>query len=70
MPTADVKEKESTTYYKMLKSVRQGELIQVRLGFYTNIDQLSNSMIDIEAIIPSDILSLGLHETYTSLRPL
>lgn len=53
-----MKEKGRAAYYKMLESVRQGELIQVRRGLYANIDQLSNSMIDIEAIIPGGILCL------------
>ena len=51
-----MKEKGRAAYYKMLESVRQGELIQIRRGLYANIDQLSNSMIDIEAIIPGGIL--------------
>lgn len=42
----------------MLESVRQSELIQVRRELYANIDQLSNSMIGIEAIIPGGILCL------------
>lgn len=54
--SADMKEKGRAAYYKMLESVRQGELIQIRWGLYANIDQLSNSMIDIEVIIPGGIL--------------
>ncbi|WP_304319293.1 type IV toxin-antitoxin system AbiEi family antitoxin domain-containing protein [Phocaeicola plebeius] len=53
-----MKEKGRTAYYKMLESVRQGELVQVRRGLYANIDQLSAGMIDIEAIIPGGILCL------------
>lgn len=56
--SAKMKEKGRTAYYKMLESVRQGELVQVRRGLYANIDQLSAGMINIEAIIPGGILCL------------
>lgn len=56
--SADMKEKGCTAYYKMLESVRQGELVQVRRGLYANINPLSAGMIDIETIIPDGILSL------------
>ena len=56
--SANVKEQGRTAYYKMLESVRQGELIQVRRGIYANIDQLSGNMIDINTIVPDGILCL------------
>lgn len=66
-----MKEKGRTAYYKMLESVRQGELVQVRRGLYANIDQLSAGMIDIEAIIPDGILCLwsawSIHRLTTSM---
>ena len=66
-----MKEKGRAAYYKMLESVRQGELIQIRRGLYANIDQLSNSMIDIEAIIPSGILcswsAWSIHQLTTTM---
>lgn len=66
-----MKEKGRTAYYKMLESVRQGELVQVRRGLYANIDQLSAGMIDIEAIIPGGILCLwsawSIHQLTTSM---
>lgn len=69
--SSDMKEKGRAAYYKMLESVRQGEIIQVRRGLYANIDQLSNSMIDIEAIIPGGILCLwsawSIHQLTTSM---
>ena len=71
--SADMKEKGRTAYYKMLESVRQGELVQVRRGLYANIDQLSAGMIDIEAIIPDGILCLwsawSIHRLTTSMPP-
>lgn len=66
-----VKGQGRTAYYKMLKSVREGELIQVRRGVYANIDQLSGSMIDVETIIPNGILCLwsawNIHGLTTSM---
>ena len=69
--SASVKEEGRTAYYKMLKKARQGELIQVRRGLYTNIDQLSGNMVDINAIIPNGILCLwsawSIHQLTTSM---
>ena len=69
--SASVKEQGRTAYYKMLESVRQGELIQVRRGVYANIDQLSGNMIDINAIVPDGILCLwsawSIHQLTTSM---
>ena len=69
--SASVKEQGRTAYYKMLESVRDGELIQVRRGVYANIDQLSGNMIDIESIVPDGILCLwsawSIHGLTTSM---
>ena len=71
LSSASVKEQGRTAYYKMLKSVRQGELIQVRRGVYASIDQLSGSMIDINTIVPDGILCLWsawtIHQLTTSM---
>lgn len=63
-----MKEKGRATYYKMLESVRQDELIQVRRGLYANIEQLSNNMIDIERLYQVEFFASGLHGAYVSLR--
>lgn len=69
--SASIKEKGRTAYYKMLESVRDGELIQVRRGVYANIDQLSGNMIDIESVVPGGILCLwsawNIHGLTTSI---
>lgn len=66
-----VKEQGRTAYYKMLESVREGELIQVRRGVYANIDQLSGNMIDVETIVPNGIICLwsawSIHGLTTSM---
>lgn len=55
----------------MLKSVHEGELLQVRRGVYANIDQLSGNMIDVETIVPNGILCLwsawSIHRLTTSM---
>ena len=72
LSSACVKEQGRTAYYKMLKSARQGELIQVRRGVYANIDQLSGNMIDINTIVPDGILCLwsawNIHQLTTSIQ--
>lgn len=69
--SAEVKDQGRTAYYKMLESVHEGKLIQVRRGVYANIDQLSGNMIDIETIVPNGILCLwsawNIHELTTSM---
>ena len=69
--TTTVKEQGRTAYYKMLESVRDGELIQVRRGVYASIDQLSGNMIDVEPVVPNGILCLwsawNIHGLTTSM---
>ncbi|MBO7476890.1 MAG: hypothetical protein J6U04_03015 [Salinivirgaceae bacterium] len=71
LSSASVKKLGRTAYYKMLESVRQGDLIQVRRGVYANIDQLGGNMIDINAVVPNGILCLwsawNVHQLTTSL---
>ena len=71
LSSANIKQQGRTAYYKMLESVRQGELIQVRRGVYASINQLSGNMIDINAIIPDGILCLwsawNIHQLTTSM---
>ena len=71
LSSASVKVQGRTAYYKMLESVRRGNLIQVRRGVYANIDQLSGNMIDINAIVPDGILCLwsawNIHQLTTSM---
>ena len=71
LSSASVKKQGRTAYYKMLESVRQGELIQVRRGIYASIEQISGNMIDINAIVPDGILCLwsawNIHQLTTSM---
>lgn len=69
--SAAVKEQGRTAYYKLLKSVRNGELTQVRRGVYATDEQLSGNMIDIETIVPNGIVCLwsawSIHGLTTSI---
>lgn len=69
--STSVKKQGRTAYYKMLESVRQGDLIQVRRGVYAYIDQLGDNMIDIDAVVPDGILCLwsawSVHRLTTTL---
>lgn len=69
--SSSVKQKGRTIYYKMLESVRQGDLVQIRRGVYATADQLSAGMIDIETIVPGGILCLwsawNIHQLTTSM---
>ena len=71
LSSANIKEHGRTAYYKMLKSARKGELIQIRRGVYANIDQLSGNMIDINSVVPNGILCLwsawSIHQLTTSM---
>ena len=53
-----MKSKGRTAYYKMLQDVKQGELIKVRRGVYASMEQMSGTMIDINAVVPEGILCL------------
>ena len=69
--SASVRENGRAAYYKMLKSVHQGELVQVRRGVYADVEQLADGMIDIESIVPEGILCLwsawSIHRLTTSM---
>ena len=48
--------KDRSAYYDILKSVRQEEMVRVKRGVYTTPEQLANTMVDIDAIVPGGIL--------------
>lgn len=66
-----VKERGRTAYYKLLSSVRDGETVRIKRGVYANIEQLADTMIDVDAIVPGGVLCLfsawNVHELTTSL---
>lgn len=66
-----VKEEGRTAYYKLLDSVRDGDTVRIKRGVYATTEQLADTMIDVEAIIPGGVLCLfsawNIHGLSTSL---
>ena len=66
-----VKEEGRTAYYKLLDSVRDGVTVRVKRGVYATAEQLADTMIDIQAIVPGGVLCLfsawNVHGLTTSL---
>ena len=56
--TSEAKSKSRYTYYKVLEKAKDGDLVRVRRGVYAKPEQLANTMIDIETIVPGGILCL------------
>ena len=69
--TSKVKEKGRGAYYKVLKSVKEGNMVCIRRGVYATTEQLADTMIDLNLVIPGGILCLfsawNVHELTTSL---
>lgn len=66
-----VKEEGRTAYYKLLDSVRNGDTVRIKRGVYATAEQLADTMIDVEAIVPGGVLCLfsawNIHGLSTSL---
>ena len=66
-----VKEEGRTAYYKLLDSVRDGDPVRIKRGVYATAEQLADTMIDVEAIVPGGVLCLfsawNVHGLTTSL---
>lgn len=66
-----IKEEGRTAYYKLLERVRSGDAVRIRRGVYANTDQLADTMIDVDMVVPGGILCLfsawNIHELTTSL---
>lgn len=66
-----VKEKGRTAYYKLLDSARSGETVRIKRGVYATVEQLADTMIDVEAMVPGGVLCLfsawNVHGLTTSL---
>lgn len=69
--TGMVKEEGRAAYYKLLDSVRNGDTIRIKRGVYATAEQLADTMIDVEAIVPGGVLCLfsawNVHGLTTSL---
>ena len=65
------KEEGRAAYYKLLDSVRDGDTVRIKRGVYATAEQLADTMIDVEAIVPGGVLCLfsawNVHGLTTSL---
>lgn len=69
--SSEAKEKSRSTYYKLLESAREGNLVCIRRGVYATMDQLADTMIDLDVVVPDGILCLfsawNIHGLTTTL---
>ncbi len=69
--SSEVKGKGRGAYYKMLEEAREGNMICIRRGVYATMDQLADTMIDLNVVVPNGILCLfsawNIHNLTTSL---
>ena len=53
-----LKEQTPNPYYELRKAISDGEVVRVKRGVYMLRDELADTMIDIESIVPGGILCL------------
>ncbi|MGM9846930.1 MAG: hypothetical protein ACI31F_03155 [Muribaculaceae bacterium] len=56
--SGSAKENCRSEYYKLLQKVRKGEYILIKRGVYASEEQLADTMIDVEAVVPNGVLCL------------
>lgn len=56
--TGVLKESIPNPYYGLRKAISEGELVRVKNGVYMLPDEIADTMIDIESIVPGGILCL------------
>jgi hypothetical protein len=66
-----VKEEGRTAYYRLLNRVRSGDAVRIRRGVYVDVEQLADTMIDVDKVVPGGILcsfsAWNIHRLTTSL---
>lgn len=69
--SSEVKEKGRGAYYKILEDARKGNMVCIRRGVYATMEQLADTMIDLDVVVPDGILCLfsawNIHGLTTSL---
>lgn len=69
--SSEAKEKSRSAYYKLLESAREGNMVCIRRGVYATMEQLADTMIDLDVVVPGGILYLfsawNIHGLTTSL---
>lgn len=69
--SSEIKEAGRTAYYKLLDKVREGEAVRIRRGVYASAEQLADTMIDLNLVVPDGVLCMfsawNIHGLTTSL---
>ncbi len=69
--SSEAKEKIRSAYSKLLESAREGNMVCIRRGVYAKMEQLADTMIDLDVVVPDGILCLfsawNIHGFTTSL---
>lgn len=52
------KKESRTAYYKLLEEAKDGNVVCVRRGVYATMEQLADTMIDLDVVVPGGILCL------------
>lgn len=69
--SSEIKEFGRTAYYKLLGKARDGEAVRIRRGVYASVEQLADTMIDLDVVVPDGILCMfsawNVHGLTTSL---
>lgn len=47
-----------SAYYRLLNSVRHGDMVRIKRGVYATTEQFADTMIDVQAIVPGGVLCL------------
>ena len=62
--SSEAKEKSRSAYYKLLDSAREGNMVCIRRGVYATMEQLADTMIDLDVVVPRGILMFVLCMEY------
>ncbi len=58
MSMKELRQKTGNPYYGIRKAISDGEVVRVKQGVYMLADELADTMVDIERIIPGGVLCL------------
>lgn len=71
MSASVAKTKGRGTYYKLLESAKEGDVVCIRRGVYATMEQLADVMIDLDIVVPGGVFCLfsawNIHGLTTSL---
>ncbi len=56
--SSNVMENGRKAYYQLLEKARKGEVVRIRRGVYADSDQLADTMIDLNVVVPGGVLCL------------